>query len=932
MECENVSNSITESPTKGNVALQDGSDPDFVWEDYLEDTNAVAAPPTAFTHVEYSLESGFKVGMKLEIPSSDDGSSYWVASVIMTCGELLSLRFAGYGEDRSADFWFNIKSGEVHPVGWCSANKKKLWPPKGVIEKYPDVAWLLNKELNNIDSTAPSLSEDVAASFMPIDQIKNGMKLEVLEAFNPQHVWIATIIQNVGGRLLLRYDGNEETLLEDFWLFYLSDRLQPIGFGRENNLKYIPPKENFCDDCEAILNKSIEAAKYSPFPAHIFEPKLPIEPHEFKEGMKLEAVDPKTYSDVCPATVSKVINDFYFIVTIDDHQESDKCEFSLCCHNNSPFIFPINWAEENGLELRTPKGYEFQGKFEWDNYLEFCKAIPAPAEFFLMSVMNMGFDVDMKCEAADPFVPSNITAATVMKIVEPLMWLHFDNEADENKFIIMSMNSFELYPVGWCASNSYPLQTPINYKPKPKLSISSPEVMDSQEEKLCLFLEQQHGKSWCSKIYFNHRCFSGPLLSKSRLAELPQAIGPGPVRLVLHEVITRVVNIAYKSSQVLQLLQASGKCRPYMQQQMIKAKYKGKSYRAVIETVRNAEQVEDFCKEICAKLECCPHLFGPQHIEDTCPSNCHTQTKTKFGYNFVKKKKVGRPPLSSNNTPSNPDEEVVKRGPGRRKKRKHWTHLLKAFTKAHEEKKRKAGDSSETDDPPKLIVEHRERRDKEDSVINIDESDFLTIKEKCDKGESRKSSGDSTSSSSSKIPLVGKKKLKHTPSSNIVTRGAKLPNFGLWHHLSVFHSRRGRPRTRPIRPFPIPGRKVGRPLGSTKKAIAAAHLKAKRLLESEENSSRDTVEEKDTKPPEQVSKLESSPLDWSVEEVVKYLQKTECAPLAPLIKDQEIDGQALLMLNQVNVQEHLHLKPEPAKKFCYLVKHLKLEFFTHFAP
>ena len=36
--------------------------------------------------------------------------------------------------------------------------------------------------------------------------------------------------------------------------------------------------------------------------------------------------------------------------------------------------------------------------------------------------------------------------------------------------------------------------------------------------------------------------------------------------------------------------------------------------------------------------------------------------------------------------------------------------------------------------------------------------------------------------------------------------------------MTSFHSRRGRPRTRPIRPA-FPPRKVGRPLGSTKKTI-----------------------------------------------------------------------------------------------------------------
>lgn len=48
-----------------------------------------------------------------------------------------------------------------------------------------------------------------------------------------------------------------------------------------------------------------------------------------------------------------------------------------------------------------------------------------------------------------------------------------------------------------------------------------------------------NGKYCCPKIYFNHRCFSGPYLNKGRIAELPQFIGPGNCVLVLKEVRTR---------------------------------------------------------------------------------------------------------------------------------------------------------------------------------------------------------------------------------------------------------------------------------------------------------------------------------------------------------------------------------------------------------
>ncbi|GBN98880.1 Scm-like with four MBT domains protein 2, partial [Araneus ventricosus] len=674
------------------------------------------------------------------------------------------------------------------------------------------------------------------------------------------------IKQNIGGRLLLHYDGCEETQDHITWLFYLSDYLNPVGHAKSSNLRYCPPEgiknKHLEKGWETVLHSSLEEAEKLPFPSHIFEPKIPLERHAFKEGMKLEAVNMQNYAELCPATVTKVVNDYHFVVTIDNYFDEQVTDSILCCNSNTPFIFPIKWTEEHELELKPPKGYKLNdSKFSWDDYLQFCKAEAAPADFFPMCFMNMGFETGMKLEATDPLNPNNIYASTIVKIVEPLMWVDFDNETPKRKNIIYSINSFDLYPVGWCASNSYPLQTPSVYKPKEKSCPVSEEqgrVEKPTQDAPVLSPAGQQCKSWCPKIYFNHRCFTGPLLSKSRLAELPQAIGPGPLHLVIQEVIYRVVNIAYKSSRVLQILQVNGKPSPGMQQQIIKAKYKGKTNRATIEVIRNSEQVEEFCKNICKKLECCPYLFGPKHVGEICPSNCHTQTKTKFGYNFVKKqKKIGRPPSNTNGVSSD-NGEVVKRGPGRKKKRKHWTHLNAHVEENHPpEKRSKSRDSSETDEGSKGDSKEKLKSDSNEPV----------------------------SPQPARIPLIGKKKLKHTTSSSIVTRGAKLPNFGLWHHVSPFHSRRGRPRTRPMRPFPP--RKVGRPVGSTKKNIAAAaQLKSKRLMEDSSQHSDDTSKSEIASSLPKPTLLDSNPIDWTVEDVVKYLQKTDYAPLAPLLKEQ----------------------------------------------
>jgi len=86
------------------------------------------------------------------------------------------------------------------------------------------------------------------------------MRVEVHDEHNPFHHWIATvkfiyiiscifyqlnllqIIENVGGRLRLRYDvpdNYKDSPLNDFWLFYLSPRLFRLGWVDEKGILFI---------------------------------------------------------------------------------------------------------------------------------------------------------------------------------------------------------------------------------------------------------------------------------------------------------------------------------------------------------------------------------------------------------------------------------------------------------------------------------------------------------------------------------------------------------------------------------------------------------------------------------------------------------------------------------------------------------------------
>lgn len=77
------------------------------------------------------MRTAFEKGMKLEVPNRDQEGTYWVASVVMACGQLLRLRHEGFEGSSGDDFWLDACTSDIHPIGWCNVNGKTLEPPQG---------------------------------------------------------------------------------------------------------------------------------------------------------------------------------------------------------------------------------------------------------------------------------------------------------------------------------------------------------------------------------------------------------------------------------------------------------------------------------------------------------------------------------------------------------------------------------------------------------------------------------------------------------------------------------------------------------------------------------------------------------------------------------------------------------------------------------
>ena len=86
----------------------------------------------SLSQVDQGLQTGLTPGMKLEVcVRAEADSPYWVASIITTCGQLLLLRYEGYQDNRSADFWCDIMTADLHPLGWSRQHGKTMRAPEG---------------------------------------------------------------------------------------------------------------------------------------------------------------------------------------------------------------------------------------------------------------------------------------------------------------------------------------------------------------------------------------------------------------------------------------------------------------------------------------------------------------------------------------------------------------------------------------------------------------------------------------------------------------------------------------------------------------------------------------------------------------------------------------------------------------------------------
>ncbi|XP_048343879.1 MBT domain-containing protein 1 isoform X2 [Sphaerodactylus townsendi] len=442
----------------------------FSWGNYINSNSFSAAPVNCFKHAPMGTCWGdISEGVRVEVPNTDCNlptKVFWIAGIVKLAGYNALLRYEGFENDSNLDFWCNICVPDIHPVGWCATSGKPLVPPRTIHHKYTNWKAFLVKRLTGAKTLPPDFSQKVSESMQY--PFKPSMRVEVVDKTHLCRTRVAVVDNVIGGRLRLVYEESEDKT-DDFWCHMYSPLIHPIGWSRNIGHRF---KRS---DIAKKQDSHYDA------PPHLFVKVKEVESSGewFKEGMKLEAIDPLNLSAICVATIRKVLADGYLMIGIDGSEAADGSDW-FCYHAASPSIFPVGFCEINMIELTPPRGYA-KLPFKWFDYLREMGSVAAPVKLFNKEVPNHGFHVAMKLEAVDLMEPRLVCVATITRIIHRLLRIHFDGWEDEYDQWV-DCESPDLYPVGWCQLTGYQLQPPASQSSRDSQSSSSKQKKKSKSQ------------------------------------------------------------------------------------------------------------------------------------------------------------------------------------------------------------------------------------------------------------------------------------------------------------------------------------------------------------------------------------------------------------------------------------------------------------------
>ncbi|XP_061661370.1 lethal(3)malignant brain tumor-like protein 4 isoform X2 [Syngnathoides biaculeatus] len=276
---------------------------------------------------------------------------------------------------------------------------------------------------------------------------KVGMKLEGIDPLHPSMFCVMTVVEVIGCRLRVHFDGYSECY--DFWVNGNSPDIRPAGWCRSNKRRLQPPRGYSESDFDWSLYLQSTGAQAAP--PSLFTCRTAS--CDFHVGMKMEAVDKKNPALVCVASVADVVDDRVLV-----HFDNWDNSYDYWCESSSPLIRPVGWCQENGRALTAPHAHPDPENFTWEEYLRETALDAAPRSAFTTRAPH-GFQINQRLEAVDKRNPMLIRVATVTATEDYRVKVHYDGWSHQLD-VWCDNDLADLHPVGWCQRTGHPLEVP----------------------------------------------------------------------------------------------------------------------------------------------------------------------------------------------------------------------------------------------------------------------------------------------------------------------------------------------------------------------------------------------------------------------------------------------------------------------------------------
>ena len=226
----------------------------YDWKEQIIRTDFYAASVTNFSHAPgYDIWSDIVVGIKVEVENLDlketdthggsnfQSTPFWIATVLKIHGYKAKLRYEGFENDHNHDFWVNLCTTEVHPVGWCATQGRQIIAPLKIENRVKNLKKYLLKSLHHAKTLPGHFYNKLYESFR--SRFEVGLILEVVDKECISTVKLARINKIVGKRLYVDYYDNTGLADEGFWCHEDSPLIHPVGWATTVGHKLNAPSD-----------------------------------------------------------------------------------------------------------------------------------------------------------------------------------------------------------------------------------------------------------------------------------------------------------------------------------------------------------------------------------------------------------------------------------------------------------------------------------------------------------------------------------------------------------------------------------------------------------------------------------------------------------------------------------------------------------------